>query len=177
MVLLPSLPRGNLLRLVALIVCLSFALIGTATAQNNTIREIEVVGVQRTEASTVKSYLLVQPGDPFDDARIDRSLKSLFATGLFADVSITRDGDRLVVNVVENPIVNQVAFEGNRKIDDKTLEAEIALKPRTIFTRAKVQSDVTRILTLYRRGGRFAATVEPKIIELPQNRVDVIFEI
>ncbi|MFO1155129.1 MAG: outer membrane protein assembly factor BamA [Rhodospirillales bacterium] len=173
---LPSLLRANLCRQVVLVVCLMFTLIGSAAAQS-TIREIDVVGVQRTEASTVKSYLLVQPGDPFDDARIDRSLKSLFATGLFADVSINRDGDRLVVTVVENPIVNRVAFEGNRKIDDKTLEAEVALKPRSIFTRAKVQSDVTRILTLYRRGGRFAATVDPKIVELPQNRVDVIFEI
>jgi outer membrane protein insertion porin family len=175
-VVLPSLLRGILWRRVVLVVCLMLALAGTAAAQD-TIREIDVVGVQRTEASTVKSYLLVQPGDPFDDARIDRSLKSLFATGLFADVSISRDGDRLIVNVVENPIVNRVAFEGNRKIDDETLESEVALKPRSIYTRAKVQSDVTRILTLYRRGGRFAATVEPKIIELPQNRVDVVFEI
>ncbi len=173
---LPSLLRGNLWCRVVLVLWSMFTLVGTAAGQT-IIREIDVVGVQRTEASTVKSYLLVQPGDPFDDARIDRSLKSLFATGLFADVSISRDGDRLIVNVVENPIVNRVAFEGNRKIDDETLEAEVALRPRSIYTRAKVQSDVTRILTLYRRGGRFAATVEPKIIELPQNRVDVIFEI
>lgn len=156
--------------------CLFLPVIGTAEAQE-VVREIVVEGAQRTEASTVQSYLLIQPGDPFDDARIDRSLKSLFATGLFADVSITRDGDRLVVKVVENPIINRVAFEGNQKIDDKTLEAEVTLRPRTIYTRAKVQSDVTRILTLYRRSGRFAATVEPKVIELPQNRVDVVFEI
>ncbi|WP_317628959.1 outer membrane protein assembly factor BamA [Defluviicoccus vanus] len=141
------------------------------------VRDIVVEGAQRTETSTIQSYLLIQPGDPFDDARIDRSLKSLFATGLFADVSISRNGDQLVVKVVENPIINRVAFEGNERIDDKTLEAEVALRPRTIYTRAKVQSDVTRILTLYRRSGRFAATVEPKVIELPQNRVDVVFEI
>ncbi|NJO67447.1 MAG: outer membrane protein assembly factor BamA [Rhodospirillales bacterium] len=141
------------------------------------VREVVVEGAQRTEASTVQSYLLIRPGDPFDDARIDRSLKSLFATGLFADVSITRDGDRLIVKVVENPIINRVAFEGNERIDNETLEAEVSIRPRTIFTRARVQSDVTRILTLYRRSGRFAASVEPKIIELPQNRVDVVFEI
>ena len=82
-----------------------------------------------------------------------------------------------MVVVVENPIINRVAFEGNQKIDDKTLEAEVASKPRVIYTRSKVQSDVQRILTLYRQSGRFAATVEPKIIELPQNRVDVVFEI
>lgn len=154
---------------------------GSALAQgsgsSDIIRDVRVEGLQRIEAGTVLSYMLVQPGDQYDAARVDRSLKSLFATGLFADVSIRRDGDVLTVTVVENPVVNRVVFEGNDKIDDETLEAETTLKPRAIYTRAKVQTDVGRILTLYRRSGRFAASVEPKIVELPQNRVDVIFEI
>ena len=141
------------------------------------IGKIVVEGAQRIEPNTVRSYLLVQEGDPFDSGRIDRSLKSLFATGLFADVTINRDGNSLVVKVVENPVINRIAFEGNDRLDDETLEAEISLRPRVIFTRTKVQSDVKRILTLYRRSGRFAATVEPKVIQLPQNRVDVVFEI
>lgn len=170
------LPRRFVRAWLILSLCLFLPFVECAHAQD-VVREVVVEGAQRTEASTVQSYLLIQPGDPFDEARIDRSLKSLFATGLFADVSITRNGDQLIVKVVENPIINRVAFEGNERIDDKTLEAEVTLRPRTIFTRAKVQSDVTRILTLYRRSGRFAATVEPKIIELPQNRVDVVFEI
>ncbi|QNT71393.1 outer membrane protein assembly factor BamA [Defluviicoccus vanus] len=170
------LPRRVVRAWLVLGLCLSLPTLECATAQE-VVRDIVVEGAQRTETSTIQSYLLIQPGDPFDDARIDRSLKSLFATGLFADVSISRNGDQLVVKVVENPIINRVAFEGNERIDDKTLEAEVALRPRTIYTRAKVQSDVTRILTLYRRSGRFAATVEPKVIELPQNRVDVVFEI
>lgn len=120
----------------------------------------------------------MQEGDPVDDPdRIDRSLKSLYATGLFSDVTIRQDGTRLIVRVVENPIVNRVAFEGNERIKDETLQAETTLRPRVIYTRSKVQSDVQRILTLYRQSGRFAATVEPKIIDLPQNRVDVVFEI
>lgn len=170
------LPRRVVRAWLVLGLCLSLPTLECATAQE-VVRDIVVEGAQRTETSTIQSYLLIQPGDPFDDARIDRSLKSLYATGLFADVSISRNGDQLVVKVVENPIINRVAFEGNERIDDKTLEAEVALRPRTIYTRAKVQSDVTRILTLYRRSGRFAATVEPKVIELPQNRVDVVFEI
>lgn len=170
------LPRRVMRAGLVLSLCLSISVIEPAHAQD-VVREVVVEGAQRTETSTIQSYMLIQPGDPFDDARIDRSLKSLFATGLFADVSITRNGDQLIVKVVENPIINRVAFEGNQRIDDKTLEAEVALRPRTIYTRAKVQSDVTRILTLYRRSGRFAATVEPKVIELPQNRVDVVFEI
>ena len=138
------------------------------------ISRIVVEGAQRVEPNTVRSYLLVQEGDAFDSGRIDRSLKSLFATGLFADVTIQREGEALVIRVVENPVINRIAFEGNDHLDDETLEAEISLRPRVIFTRTKVQSDVKRILTLYRRSGRFAATVEPKVIQLPQNRVDVV---
>jgi len=141
------------------------------------ISKIVVEGAQRVEANTVRSYLLVQEGDAFDSDRIDRSLKSLFATGLFADVTIQREGESLVIRVVENPVINRIAFEGNDRLDDETLEAEISLRPRVIYTRTKVQSDVKRILTLYRRSGRFAATVDPKVIQLPQNRVDVVFEI
>jgi outer membrane protein insertion porin family len=145
--------------------------------QRQVIREVVIEGVQRIEPNTVRSYLLVQEGDEFNADRIDRSLKSLYATGLFSDVTIRQVGDTLVVHVVENPIVNRVAFEGNERIDDKTLESEVSLRPRVIYTRSKAQSDVQRILTLYRQSGRFAATVEPKIIELPQNRVDVVYEI
>jgi outer membrane protein insertion porin family len=166
---------GRRLSLSFLVLVLSF---GPAVAQyGDIIRQIVVEGTQRVEPSTVRSYLLIQEGDPYDPGRIDRSLKSLYATGLFADVAIRREGDRLIVSVTENPIINRVAFEGNDKLDDKTLEAEISLRPRVIYTRPKVQSDVNRILNLYRRSGRFAATVDPKIIRLEQNRVDVVFEI
>lgn len=147
-------------------------------AQNvGVIQEIIVEGTQRIEPETVKSYLLIQEGDSFDPARIDRSLKSLFATGLFADVTLRRQGDRLVVKVVENPVINRIAFEGNIKLETSELETEVSLRPRVIYTRTKVQNDVKRLLSLYRRSGRFAATVEPKVIQLPQNRVDLVFEI
>jgi len=142
-----------------------------------TISEIRVEGTQRVEPETVRSYMLVQPGDPFDSDRIDRSLKSLFATGLFADVALRREGDTLIVRVVENPIINRIAFEGNHKLSDQTLDAEVQLKPRVVYTRTKVQSDVKRILDVYRRNGRFAASVDPKVIPLEQNRVDLVFEI
>jgi outer membrane protein insertion porin family len=142
-----------------------------------TIAEIRVEGMQRVEPETVRSYMQVQPGDPFDSERIDKSLKSLFATGLFTDVTLRREGDALIVRVVENPIINRIAFEGNHKLSDDTLTQEIQLKPRVVYTRTKVQSDVKRILDLYRRNSRFAATVEPKVIPLEQNRVDLVFEI
>jgi outer membrane protein insertion porin family len=141
------------------------------------INSVRIEGTQRIEAETVQSYLSVRPGDPFEAEKVNASLKSLFATGLFADVTLRREGDALVVRVVENPIVNRVAFEGNRKIENKELENEISLRARVVYTRTKVQNDTKRILDIYRRSGRFAASVEPKIIQLDQNRVDVVYEI
>jgi outer membrane protein insertion porin family len=151
--------------------------VSAQSAQGGVVREIVVEGNQRIEAGTVLSYMLVKEGDAFDNRRIDRSLKSLFATGLFADVTMRRQGESLIVNLIENPVINRIAFEGNRKLNDDELASELSLRPRVIYTRSKVQNDVKRILTLYRRKGRFAATVEPKVIQLEQNRVDLVFEI
>jgi outer membrane protein insertion porin family len=148
-----------------------------AAATGGTIASVRIEGIQRIEPETVRSYLLVQTGDPWDAERIDRSLKALFATGLFADVKLVREGNVLVIRVVENPIINRIAFEGNSKLSDKDLNGEIQLRPRVVYTRTRVQNDVRRILELYRRRGRFAATVEPKIIQLSENRVDLVFEI
>jgi outer membrane protein insertion porin family len=142
-----------------------------------TIESIRIEGTQRIENETVLSYFGIRTGDVFDPERIDTGLKKLFATGLFKDVAIRREGNTLVINVVENPIINRIAFEGNRRIKDEDLQAELQLRPRIVFTQTRVQGDVQRILELYRRSGRFAATVEPKIIPLEQNRVDLVFEI
>ncbi len=150
---------------------------GTAVAQGAVVREIRVVGNRRVEPETVRSYLQISPGDAYDPGKVDESLKALFATGLFADVGIDREGSALVVTVVENPSINQVAFEGNSEVDTATLQTEVQLKPRSIFTRARAQADVQRILDVYRRQGRFAASVEPQLIELEQNRVNVVFVI
>ncbi len=140
-----------------------------------TIRQIRIEGNQRIEDRTVQSYLLVAPGDTFDPSRIDLSLKTLFATGLFADASFDKSGSDLIVRVVENPIINRVLFEGNSALDDDKLREEIQAAPRGIFTAARVQSDVQRILELYRQSGRFSATVEPQYKPLDQNRVDLVF--
>jgi len=141
------------------------------------IKRIVVQGTQRIEPATVLTYVSVKEGDVYDPAAADRSLKTLFATGLFADVKFNWDGSTLTINVVENPILNQVVFEGNDKVSEKDLTKEVQLKPRTVFTRSKVQADVQRIIELYRRNGKFAATVDPQIIQRPQNRVDLIFSI
>lgn len=141
------------------------------------ISRINVEGNVRIEASTIRSYLLVAAGDTFDSERIDLSLKTLFRTGLFADVVIEKDGSELLVKVLENPIVNRVIIEGNRAMSTDKLTDEIQAAPREIFTPARVQADVQRILEVYRRSGRFAVQVTPAYEQLEQNRVDLIFEI
>ncbi len=141
------------------------------------ITEIVVSGNQRIEPATVANYMTIRVGDAYDLDQVDDSVKNLFDTGFFADVSISRDGSRLIVEVVENPIINRIAFEGNLRLDSEDLEAEIQLRPRTVFTLTKVQADVARITEIYRRVGRFNAVVEPKVIQQDQNRVDLIFEI
>lgn len=162
--------------LVALVATL--ALRTPAVAQESgSIQQIVVDGNQRIEAETVRSYLSLTEGDPFDAVRIDKSLKALFATGLFADVTIKREGGNLVVRVVENPTINRIAFEGNHHLESDKLQTEIQLKPRGVYNRTKVQGDVQRLLDLYKHSGRFAATVDPKLIKLADNRVDLVFEI
>ncbi len=150
-----------------------------AHAQNTSeiIQNIQINGIQRIEQATVLSYLTLQPGDSFDPYEVNESLKSLFATGLFSDVSFFRQGESLVVELVENPIINRVAFEGNETVEDSSLESEIQLRPRVVYTRSRVQDDVERITQIYRRLGRFSVTVDPKLIALDQNRVDIVFEI
>ena len=141
------------------------------------VREIRVDGNRRVEPETVRTYLQFTVGDVYDPGLADDSLRALFATGLFSDVRIDLQGSVVTVYVEENPVINQIAFEGNYEVDTDTLAAEVQLKPRSIFTRSRVQADVQRILDVYRRQGRFAALVEPKIIELEQNRVNLVFEI
>lgn len=149
-----------------------------ANAAKVYVSNIEVQGLQRVEPETVMSYLDIQKNKAISQSKLDDSLKQLYSTGLFSDVVFdTKDNGVLVIKVVENPIVNKRVFDGNNKVDDKILESEVQLAPRSIFSRAKAQEDVKRILEVYKRSGRYAVVVEPKIIQRDQNRVDLIFEI
>ena len=143
-----------------------------------TIRSIAVRGNQRLEPETIRAYANLSPGQTYTAATLDQALKDLYATQLFADVTINggETGD-IVINVRENPVINRIILEGNKRLKDDKISPEIKLAPRQIFTRPAVRADVDRILELYRRQGRFAARVEPKIVQLDQNRVDVVFEI
>ena len=151
--------------------------VSQAPVPSDLIAEISVEGSQRVDPSTILSYMRLKVGDRYEREKLDESLKSLFSTGYFKDVKFRREGNVLVVEVIENPVINRIAFEGNKRIKDEILQAELKLKPRLVYTLNKMQVDAERIVEVYRRSGRFAATVEPKLIELDQNRVDIVFEI
>jgi outer membrane protein insertion porin family len=151
------------------------ALVSSAQAQS--ISNIVVEGNQRVEVETILSYMQLSPGDSFDAEKADLSVKALFQTGLFADVQIVRRGSQVVVRVEENPMVNRVNFEGNSEVKDTDLAKEVELRERMMFTRSRVVSDVNRVIAVYRRAGYYSVKVSPKIIRLPQNRVDLVFEI
>ncbi|MEL6318780.1 MAG: outer membrane protein assembly factor BamA, partial [Pseudomonadota bacterium] len=172
-----AIQRG--LRAALLILAMCAATLGPRPAiAQNVIQSIEVTGAQRIERETIISFLQLNPGDEADPAKINDALKRMFATGLFKDITITRQVDGvLLVAVEENPIINEIAFEGNRAIENEVLQAQIRSRRRTAFTRARAEADAQALLDLYRASGRFSATVEPKIIEREDNRVDLVFEI
>jgi outer membrane protein insertion porin family len=146
-------------------------------AQPDIVRSIAVAGAQRLEPATIVSYIQLRVGQPYTAAAADQALKDLAATELFSDYRIQNNDGNVVITVVENPVINRIVLEGNRRLKDDKILPEIKLAPRQIFTRSKVRADVARIIELYKRQGRFAATVEPQMVQLDQNRVDVVFEI
>ena len=149
-----------------------------APVVSRTIKSIRVEGAQRLEPETVLSYTKLRTGQAFTNETLDQAIKDLYASELFADVIIAgADTGELVLRVRENPVINRVIFEGNKRLKEDKIKKEVKLAPRQIFTRTAVRQDVARIVELYRRQGRFAAVVEPKMVSLDQNRVDVIFEV
>jgi len=141
------------------------------------VAEISVKGAQRVDPQTVISYMGIKPGDAYTQADLSESLKKLYATGLFADVNLQQKNNSLIVTVVENPIINQVAFEGNEDIDDDDLKTEISSRSREVYVRNDVRRDVERIQELYRRSGNYSASVTPEVISLNQNRINLIFNV
>lgn len=157
--------------------CLSVLSFPAYAQSSPTERTIDIVGAKRIEESTIRSYLGFEGRDVLTRSDLDRGLKNLFSTGLFKDIALKQKGSRLIVEVIENPIINTIVFEGNESLEDDDLSVETRLRPRQIYTRSKVQVDTNRIHQLYKRNGRFSAAIEPKIVRLDQNRVDLIYEI
>ncbi len=155
---------------------LALAMYSEAFAQTS-INNINISGLKRVEKETALSYANIDTNKAVSTEDLNAALKRLYNTGLFSDISFDTKGDTLNINVVENPVIGTRAFDGNNKIDDKILESEVQSAPRSVFSKAKVQQDVQRILDVYKRAGRYGVSVEPKIIKKPDNRVDLIFEI
>src|SRR5512141_2699812 len=151
--------------------------VAPSPAAAQTVASIQVEGNRRVELETIRSYFKPGPGGRLDQAAIDDGLKALIETGLFQDVRISQPGGHLLVTVIENPVIGRVAFEGNKKIKDEQLSAEIQSKPRGTLSRPMVQSDAQRIAEIYRRSGRYDVRVTPEIIEQPNNRVDLVFTV
>ncbi|MGE5158535.1 MAG: outer membrane protein assembly factor BamA [Gemmatimonas sp.] len=173
--------RGGMLAALIMFAVPVAAALGAALASSpavaETVASIQVEGNRRVEADTIRSYFKAGPNGQLDAAAVDDGLKALIETGLFQDVKVNRVGGHLVVSVIENPVINRVAFEGNKKIKDEQLAAEIQSKPRGTFSRPTVQSDTLRIAEIYRRSGRYDVHVTPEMIEQPNNRVDLVFQI
>ena len=168
---------GALIMLAVPVAASLASMLASSPATAQTVQSIEVVGNRRVELETIRSYFKPGPGGVLDQGRIDDGLKALIETGLFQDVRISRQGGKIVVTVVENPVIGRIAFEGNKKVKDDQLTAEIQSKPRGTFSRPMVQSDAQRIVEIYRHSGRYDVRVTPEIIEQPNNRVDLVFTI
>jgi outer membrane protein insertion porin family len=169
--------RGGMLAALIMLAVPVAATLVASPAFAQAVSSIQVEGNRRVEVETIRSYFKPGPGGRLDQAHIDDGLKALIETGLFQDVRITQPGGRLVVTVVENPVIGRIAFEGNKKVKDEQLSAEIQSKPRGTLSRPMVQSDAQRIAEIYRRSGRYDVRVNPEIIEQPNNRVDLVFTI
>ncbi|MEH2501818.1 outer membrane protein insertion porin family [Bradyrhizobium sp. AZCC 1578] len=169
--------RGGLLAALIMVAAPMGGVLVSVPAAAQTAASIVVEGNRRVEVETIRSYFKPGPGGRLGQAQIDDGLKALIETGLFQDVRINQVGGRLVVTVVENAVIGRIAFEGNKKVKDEQLSAEIQSKPRGTFSRPMVQSDAQRIAEIYRRSGRYDVRVTPEIIEQPNNRVDLIFTI
>ena len=169
----------GLLQLLVLVMLAHFFMAGSVRAQEGdiTISEIVIEGARRVSPSTIRSYMPIAEGESISPARLNNIISTLFATDLFYDVNLTLEGNRLLVVVDENPIINRISIEGNDVISDENLLQLLNIRPRQIFTR-KVALDARAILIeAYRQNGRYAATIEPKIINLPEKRLDLVFEI
>ncbi len=160
-----------------LAILLSLCLSMTGAWAKEVVRTIDVEGNRRVETPTVMSYIDIKPGEAASEDKIEDILKNLFSTGLFADVVIEQKGDRLIIKVVENKIINRIALEGNSRLKDDVILGEIGIRAREVYTPARVQEAAQKIRDMYRLSGRYGAKVEPKIVEREENRVDLIFEI
>ncbi len=174
--------KNMLTKLITILSLLAYMFISNPLYANddskaNIISKIVIKNNQRVEPATILSYLDLKNGEAYKENKANNSIKNLYTTGLFADVKISQTGSEVTIYVEENPLVNKISFEGNKRISTETLTPELSLKSRAVYSKAKLQADVERIQSLYQKSGRFGAIVVPKIIKLDQNRINIVFEV
>ncbi|TIX56654.1 MAG: outer membrane protein assembly factor BamA [Mesorhizobium sp.] len=156
---------------------LTVQFVATSAAEAAVVSRVEVSGNQRVDADTIRNYVTIKPGKPFSSSDIDDAVKALFGTGLFSDVQINQVGSSLVIKVSEYQVVNQVLFQGNKKLKDNALATAVQLKPRGTFSQQALDADVEAVKAAYRRIGRDDAAVTTQIMDLGDHRVNVVFNI
>jgi len=154
-----------------------FIYVTDANATNHQISRVDVTGNNRIDDDTILNYAKLSVGSIYNQADVDEALRDLYKTELFSDVQINYDNSRLVISVKENFLINQVAFEGNKTINDGSLGDLVSLKARSTFSKNKLEDDISTIINSYRIAGRYSVVVEPKIIKLDFNRIDLVYEI
>nr|WP_240621036.1 outer membrane protein assembly factor BamA [Pseudooceanicola lipolyticus] len=151
--------------------------VGLAQAQSYQFNRIEVEGNQRIQTGTIATYAGIERGRTISAGELNDAYQRILNSGLFESVDLIPQGATLLVRVVENPSINRINFEGNRRIKDEALEEFIESEPRRVFSPAQAEADANTIAQAYAQQGRVAATVTPRIIRRSDNRVDLVFEI
>ena len=162
--------------IIILLICSTINSYG-AEITDNAVTEIQIDGIQRIDKETVIAYSNININDTYTEELGNNALKSLFETDLFSNIEISFKDNLLIIKVSENPTVNLIKFEGNKKINDEDLLLEISLNERSIYSRSKVKKDLEKMLTLYQRAGRLSTEINPTIEMLENNRVNLTYEI
>lgn len=160
-------------------VCLFLGMCGAVVANANAavVTRIDVVGNQRMDDESIRILSDVKVGDNVGEAKTNEIAKKLQESGFFSEISVRMMGNVLKIDVAESPVVNMVTVEGNDEVATDDLKKEIKTKERSSYDAAVIGADVQRILTVYQRQGFFGTKIEPQKIDLPDNRVNIVYEI
>ncbi len=141
------------------------------------ITNIDVKGCNRIDIETVKARLPIKEGDDIDDNDANEAIGILYESGLFDDVKIKFSGQNLIIDIKEAPIINKISFEGNKKIKEEDIKKNIVIKPKETLSLVKIKTAQMGLLQAYQTAGIYSAKINPKVIKLPDNKVNLIFEI
>jgi len=153
---------------------------GTAQAQPFEVSDIRVEGLQRVSAASVFNAFPVSARDRVDDRELAEATRSLFATGMFEDISLARDGDVLIIQVVERPTISRLNISGNRQIGDEELRQglrQAGLAEGEVLQLSTLEEIQRELEGVYQGQGRYSASIETSVREIDEGRVQVDVDI